>query len=199
MNQQIEKPNFKRGFKKWSDDICLELRNNLGLNNISPLCGFELCKFLEIPVLTPAEIEGLDSKLLSHLLTKGSKDWSAATIPLDCNKFIIVHNNTHSQSRQQSNLMHELAHILCEHKVDESKLSLGLSGFMRDFNAEQESEAEWLGGCLQLPRPALLWALRTRMTEKEIAEHFKASLEMTKYRINVTGVKLQLQRSRQRY
>ncbi|MFD0798453.1 ImmA/IrrE family metallo-endopeptidase [Maribacter chungangensis] len=196
MSQQKKKPKFKRGFKKWSDDKCLELRKKLGLKNISPLCGFDLCKFFKIPILTPGEIKGQDPKMLKHLLSNGSNDWSAATVPLGNDKYLVIHNNTHSLPRQQSNVMHELAHIICGHKVDQDKLSLGLSGFLRDYNEEQENEAEWLGACLQLPRPALIWALKKGMSERDIADYFNASIEMTRYRINITGVKAQLHYSK---
>lgn len=137
--------------------------------------------------------------MLKHLLAEGSNNWSAVTIPIGRNKYWIIHNNTHTHSRQQSNLMHELAHIICGHKVDDAKLNLGLSGFLRDYNEEQENEAEWLGACLQLPRPALLWALKKGMSQNDIADYFNASIEMTRFRINITGVKSQLRYLKQQY
>lgn len=199
MSQQQKKLKFKRGFKKWSDEKSIELRNKLGQTDISPLCGFELCKFFEIPIFTPSDIKGQDPSMLNHLLMEGSSDWSAATIPIGNDKYWIIHNNIHAHPRQQSNLMHELAHIICGHKIDQAKLNLGLSGFLRDYNEEQENEAEWLGACLQLPRPALLWALKKRMSQQEIADYFNASLEMTRYRINITGVKSQIHYTKQYY
>ncbi len=199
MSQQQKKPKLRRGFKKWSDEKSIELRGKLELKHISPLCGFELSKFFKIPVFTPSEIKGLAPDMLNHLLMKGSKDWSAATIPIGNDKYLIIHNPTHNHARQQSNLMHELAHIICGHKVDDDKLNMGLSGFLRDYNEEQENEAEWLGACLQLPRPALLWALKKGMSQNDIANYFNASIEMTRYRINITGVKSQLRYLKQQY
>ncbi|GGD11382.1 ImmA/IrrE family metallo-endopeptidase [Hyunsoonleella pacifica] len=199
MSQQQRKPKLRRGFKTWSDKKSVECRKWLGLSAVAPLCGFELCENLKIPVLTPKDVKGQNPILLENLLGEGSNIWSAATIPLGNNKFWIIHNDTHSSPRQQSNLMHELAHIICEHKVDESKLKLGLSGFLRDFDEEQENEAEWLGACLQLPRPALLWALKKGMSQKDIANYFNASEEMTRYRINVTGVMSQLHYAKKFY
>jgi len=52
-----------------------------------------------------------------------------------------------------------------------------------------------LGGCLQIPRPALLWALRRQMTTPEIADHYGASEKMVRYRRNVTGVDAQMGRT----
>ncbi|MEO0525943.1 MAG: ImmA/IrrE family metallo-endopeptidase [Bacteroidota bacterium] len=199
MSLQKKKPKFKRGFKKWSDEKSKEIRSLLGQSAISPLCAFDVCKYYKIPLLTPKDIKGLDSIYLQNLLNEGSQVWSAATVPLEKNKYLIIHNPTHSDFRQQSNLMHELSHIMCGHKVDINKTNIGLSGFLRNFNPDQENEAEWLGSCLQLPRTALLWALKKGMSENEIASYFRASLEMTKYRINITGVKSQLRYRKQYY
>lgn len=192
MQQPIKKIKFKRGFKKWADDKVIQLRKELGLYVSSPLCAFKLCEFLNIPILEPSSVQGLSEKHLNELLGNGSVHWSAATIPLKEGKYIIVHNPTHSPARQQSNLMHELAHILCEHKVSEKTKNIGLSGFLRNLDEEQENEAEWLGACLQLPRPALLYSLRKQMTLEEIANKYNASIDMVKYRINITGVQKQI-------
>jgi Zn-dependent peptidase ImmA (M78 family) len=92
--------------------------------------------------------------------------------------------------------MHELAHVICGHKVSEEIVKTGLTGFLRNHDEQQENEAEWLGSCLQLPRTALIWALKEKMTNIDIADHFNASEEMVKYRINITGVKKQIGRWR---
>lgn len=192
MLQQQKKVKYRRGFKKWSDEKAIELRRQLGLKDFSSLCAFELCKHLNITVLEPNQISGLPIESINELLGPGSSHWSAASVPIKEDKYLIIHNPLHSEARQQSNLMHELAHIICKHKVPNEKQNLGLSGFLRNHDEEQENEAEWFGSCLQLPRPALLWALRNKMGIDEIASHFNASSEMVRYRINITGVKRQL-------
>lgn len=186
-----KKKKFRRGFKKWSDDKAIELRKSLGLSAQSPMSAFDLCNHLNVPILIPSEIDGMSEEHLKNLLGKGNGHWSAASIPVG-DKYVIVHNPKHTPPRQQSNLMHELAHIICGHKIPVEKTNLGLSGFMRHHDEDQENEAEWFGACLQLPRPALIWALKRKMSEDEIAEYFNASNEMVRYRINITGVKKQL-------
>lgn len=188
-----KKTKYRYGFKKWSDDKAIQIRKELGLYASSPLCAFDLCKHMRIPLFVPDEIKGLSKENLSNLLGEGHGHWSAASIPVN-DKFIIVHNPTHIPARQQSNLMHELAHIICEHKIPDDKNILGLSGFLRNHDENQENEAEWFGACLQLPKPALIWALKKKMTILEIAEHFNASIEMVKYRINISGVKIIVKR-----
>jgi hypothetical protein len=187
-----QKKTYKRGFKKWTDEIVVELRKQLGLYASSPLCAFKLCEFLKIPVLEPSNVKGISTDILDELLVNGSRHWSALTIPLKDGKYIIIHNPTHTPARQQSNLMHELAHILCKHEISEKAKNTGLSGFLRNLDLQHEDEAEWLGSCLQLPKPALIQSLKKEMSIENIAEHYKCSLEMVKYRINITGVKKQL-------
>lgn len=195
MNQP-KKNSFKRGFKTWADKKSIEIRKKLGLRANEPLCAFELCKHMRIPIFIPQDIQKLDSNHLDILLGEGKDHWSAATIPINEDKYIIIHNPEHSSQRQQSNLMHEMAHVLCEHKVDPEIKETGLAGLLRHHNQEQENEANWFGGCLQLPREALIWALKKNMTNTEIALYYKASEEMVKYRIGVTGVKIQISRMR---
>jgi Zn-dependent peptidase ImmA (M78 family) len=63
---------------------------------------------------------------------------------------------------------------------------------MRDYDKQQEEEANYLGSALQITREGLLWALKKRMEISEIAEHYNASPSMVTLRINSTGVKKQL-------
>lgn len=193
-----KKKKYSYGFKKWSDDKSISIRQELSLYASQPLCAFKLCDYLKIPIFTPKEIPGMNEELLREVLETGNRIWSAASIPINDNDSIIVHNPTHSDARQQSNIMHELAHIICGHKVDKAILANGLSGFLRNYDEVQENEAEWFGACLQLPRPALLYSLKNNLSEDDIALKYNASIEMVRFRINTSGVKNQLRYSRKK-
>jgi hypothetical protein len=65
---------------------------------------------------------------------------------------------------------------------------------LREFKTEDEEEAEWLGGCLQIPREGLTWAISRGMTSKQVAEYFHASEEMVRFRRNMTGIDRQFKR-----
>lgn len=195
MNQQTKKPQFKRGFKTWAEDKAIEYRLQLNLKSIDPLDAFDLAKHLKVPIYIPSEISNLSSDDL-NALSKSSNKWSAVTVPVSEFQNLIIHNPLHAAARQQSNLMHELAHIICGHQADPNKIPVELRGLMRHHDEYQECEANWLGGCLQLPRDALVWALRNRMSMSSIGEHFNASVDMVRYRINITGVKKQVSRYR---
>ena len=95
--------------------------------------------------------------------------------------------------------MHELAHDILDHEVGRFETLPGFTFSLRSYNPVQEKEAEHLGACLQLPRPALTWALRQGMNDQEIADHYGASLRMVTFRKNTTGVVKQISYSRAVY
>lgn len=65
---------------------------------------------------------------------------------------------------------------------------------IRSYDPVQEDEASWLGGCLQLPRSALLWAIRRGMNNDMMVDYFGASMDQVKYRRQITGVDFQVRR-----
>lgn len=192
-DSQHGKVKLRRGFKAESERMSASLREEMGLKTHDPLNAFDLAKHLKIPIYEPHDF-GLSKKELSLLL--GPSGWSAFTLVNRNKKKVIVHNNQQSDHRQQANIMHELSHILCKHEnASSSGLydNYRLPSYMREYNYVQEEEAKFLGGCLQLPRECLLWAIgRQGMSKKQISDHYMASGQMVTFRINTTGIKYQL-------
>lgn len=179
-----------RGFKAEAERTALKFRKDLELEPHSPLCGFDLAKHLKIDVSAANEFFPAGHNMED--LTGPDSGWSALTMKNGQDKTIIIHNQLHAPTRQQSNLMHELAHVICKHQQPESHRAIKLPFFMREFDKQQEEEANYLGSALQIPRDGLIWALKKRMEANDIADHFKASAAMVTLRINATGVKRQL-------
>lgn len=179
-------------FRQQCESIATELRAILNLQAFDPLPATVLAKHLKAMIFTPEEIPNAPSEQVAILLN--SDQWSAAVIRT--NPLWIVHNPRHAHTRQQSNLMHELAHILMGHKM---------VGFDRKTGLPQrregdEDEATYLGGCLQIPQRGLLWAIQRKLSLPETAIHFGASEEMVQFRCNVTAIPIEKespQRSRE--
>jgi len=57
--------------------------------------------------------------------------------------FVIV-NDSHSPARQESNLHHEAAHLIRDHRPSR-KLKVN-SLTLREYDKEAEAQAEWLAG-----------------------------------------------------
>lgn len=185
---------MRRGFKMWAENQAKEQRLKLGLKEDAPLPARRLAARLEIPIFSPQQIPDMSAEHLDCLLRQDPWSWSAVTVPVGANAFIIIHNTAHAETRQESNLMHEMAHLLCKHTPVRFNHIPGLPFLIREYDPQQEEEAAWLGGCLQLPRPALLWAIKRRMAMDEIVRYFTASSDLIQYRRGKTGVDLQFSR-----
>jgi Zn-dependent peptidase ImmA (M78 family) len=182
---------MRRGFKTWAERTAVERRSLLQLRSHLPLPSRTLGNHLGVAIITPVEIVGIPEHVVAQLLKTDPSSWSAVTIS-KFDRSTIIHNTTHSPRRQESDLMHELAHILCEHKPAQLIQIPNASFALRSYDREQEDEASWLGSCLQIPRVALLWAVRQGMDNYQMADHFNASLDLVKYRRDMTGVNRQI-------
>ncbi|MGH7468019.1 MAG: ImmA/IrrE family metallo-endopeptidase [Longimicrobiales bacterium] len=105
---------------------------------------------------------------------------------------MIIHNTSHAPTRRESDVMHEIAHVLCEHRSRGVVIQFGIP--CRTYDQDQEEEAGWLGACLQIPREGLVKTLREGLTDEEVAIRYGSSVSLARYRRNVTGVVLQMTR-----
>ncbi len=184
---------MKRGFKTESEQRAEELRRELKLASTAPLPARTLASHLGVAVVGPEEIPGMTPILIHQLLVADVESWSATTISGEqCT--VVIHNSAHGPGRQESDLMHELAHLLCEHRPSEIVQLEGFPFPLRTFDPTAEDEASWLGACLQLLRAALWWGARRGMTVDGFVDYFGASEEMVRYRRKITGVDVQLGR-----
>lgn len=180
---------LRRGFKANAEKLAKEYREKLNIHPCAALCAFKLADHLEIEVCKAIEFVNSDEHLNLLSGANGQKcEWSALTMVAASGRQIIIHNHFHSEARQQSDMMHELAHIICEHKHDPKEYDFELPIGLRSYNPIQEEEAKCLGATLQLATPCLLWATKRNMTHEEIANHFNSSMDMVKYRMNMTGI-----------
>lgn len=184
---------FERGFKTWCERYAAQKRAELGLKPSDPLDPFRLAENLGIRVWKPASIPGITPELLDVLLRNDGKTpscWSAVTL-VERGKCIVILNTSHSSGRQASDLMHELSHRIREHKTREVEISATGLMLVHDYDKAQEEEADWLSGCLLLPREALISIKRRRLELPDAALAFGVSQRMLTYRLAMTGVNRQ--------
>jgi len=182
-----KKSNLKRGFKKQAEDKSIELRRLNQKKDYERLPAKDLAQYLEVIVISAGDLPGMNSVLLKKLNAVDAR-WSAITLEINGNTVVIL-NPAHSENRIESNLFHELSHIICEHDMQGFE---PLDGVMfRKYDVKQEEEAKWLGGCLHLPRKALEWAIKNNMSLESISKNYFASSQMINFRINGTGVRNQ--------
>jgi Zn-dependent peptidase ImmA (M78 family) len=182
---------MRRGFKTWSEEQATAFRLALNLRPDAPLPAERLAEHLGVLLITPSEVPGITEDLLDALLTNDTSGWSAVTVQAD-DLAVVVYNISHSLARRESDLMHELAHIICQHPAIRIVQVAGLP--VREYSDIQEEEAAWLGGALHLPRIALWNAFKQRLSVPTVMARFNASEQMVRYRRNVTGIDVQLAR-----
>jgi len=185
---------FPRGFKSWCETVSVQRRKALELKPVDPLRPDRLAASLGVATHGVEDVPGLDADSRNVLLGTGADSWSAVTIT-DGTQSVIVLNSAHSKARSASDLMHELSHLIVGHKPTQVVVSEDGALLLNTYDKQQEDEANWLSGCLLLPRPALLWMKKRRMTRDGAASHFGVSLQMLTYRIQVTGIEHQLKRA----
>ena len=164
----------------------------LGLRQEDPLLAHDLARHLRIRVRTTADFPSLSSDARLALARDGS-GWSAVTLECGDAKLIVL-NDTHSLGRQSSDLMHELAHHILEHRPSEVAVSQEGLLVLHNYDRSQEEQADWCAASLLLPRPALVFVKKRLPELEEAAKHFRVSLAMLRYRLDVTGVNYQFGR-----
>ena len=176
-----------RGFKTDAERAAVKMRTALQLSPHDRLSARKLANLLKISVITPDKITGVPQETLKELLEHGKDRWSAALLLGEgARNHLLIHNPTHSVLRQESNIFHEISHHICKHEPDTITQICGLA--IRGYSKEKEDQAEYLGYALHLSRDALFWANRRGMTIEQISEHYCASHQLVRHRINSTGV-----------
>lgn len=187
---------FARGFKSWCETVAVQRRRLLGLAPTRPLDATLLAASLGIDVRSVDEVPDLDAES-RDVLASDSGSWSAVTITNGA-RHVVILNSAHSAGRSASDLMHELAHVLIGHEPSRVDITEDGSLILNTYGKAQEDEANWLAGCLLLPRDALLSIVRRGLAVDAAAAEYGASVPMVEYRLNVTAVHLQLRRGRSR-
>lgn len=182
---------LRRGFKTEAEMIARDVRQELALGSTDPLDPWILAEHLCLPVLPLSALLSQVPEAVGHFQRVEPDAFSAVTV-FEGNRRLIVHNDSHSRPRQVSNLTHEIAHALLHHPP-----SPPLSDHdCRDFNVELEEEANWLAGTLLVPEEAALRVVSTRLRVREAAIEYGVSTQMMQFRINVTGARVRVARSR---
>ena len=94
----------------------------------------------------------------------------------------ILHNDYHHPFRQNSNIAHELAHIILGHPLTKA---IKLDG-QREFDTTVEEEAKWLGAALLLPKEATKHIALNAIPNTQVQKDYGVSDSLLQYRLRVT-------------
>jgi len=179
---------LKRGFKAHAERIAAAIRTELRLDSAKQVSPRGVAKIRGIEIVAGNKL--IPMARFEELKKLQADAFSACTFTPSPGNTVIVYYPLHHENRQNSDLAHEIAHVLLDHRLSRLERLNGMSFFACD--TEQEAEANWLAGCLLLPRDLLLRLLIDGFDEAGIAEQCHLSKQMVTYRINVTGIRRQL-------
>lgn len=182
---------MERGFKSRCENLALQVRSELKLTKVAPLPPESLAKHLGVQLWSPQDILGLSGEALQQL-SRDKDSWSALTVAFDGVE-AVIYNHRHARNRQSSDIMHELSHIILDHKPIEMMLfSKELDIVLRDYDADVEEEANWLSGCLLLPRDALFHIRKNDIDDQTAIDTYHVSSDLLHFRMNMTGIERQM-------
>ncbi len=174
---------LRRGFRKEAEEYAEEFRAELGLAAHAPLSAFGLAALLEVPVTPLSAHPAVPEEVKAHFRDGGNSRFSATSLG-DGTYREILHNDYQHPNRQNSNVMHELSHIILGHPPHPPMLDDGC----RHFDVEAELEANQLGFTILVPKRAALFALEAFRDRQAAADYFGVSLPLLQHRIQITDV-----------
>ena len=178
---------MRRGFKAEAERIAETARTEMGRRPSDQVDAVDLAHHVGATVRSADELTSREKLETLEEIQPGA--FSACTFTIG-DQHVIVYNPLASAGRTQSDVAHEVSHIMLEHDMKTVETIGGLSFFTCD--AEEEQEANWLAGCLLLPRRLLYLAARRGLGAPQIAETYNVSEQMASYRLRTTGVLRQL-------
>lgn len=184
---------MRRGFKTQAENQAVAARKLLGIAPQAPFDSWAYAAHLKVLILDLNEL-GLTAACVRQLTVVDPSSWSAMTLK-ENDALAIVLNTAHTKTRQNVDLMHELAHLDLKHtpaRVDVSETGMLL---LSDYSDEQEQEADWYAAAFLLPRDGILRLRARGKSADEIAEFYGVSKALTEMRLRMTGVEIQLRRS----
>lgn len=119
--------------------------------------------------------------------------FSACTFEVE-GRSVIVYSPIHTVGRSNSDIAHELAHILLDHDLSEIQEVSGLP--FRTCMPDQEEQATALGAAILVPEKALITAAYAGASVEHVAREFEVTVPMARYRWNKLGVARRLDRRR---
>jgi Zn-dependent peptidase ImmA (M78 family) len=174
---------LRRGFKADAERAALRIRGELNLASNDPLNSRDLAQYLGVSIVDAETLVG--RRALEEIERLQAFAFSAATFEIADRKIVVV-SPLRSEGRQNSDIAHELSHIMLRHALSEIRELNGVP--FRTCKPDEEEEATTFGGILLLPRPLLLSASRRRSSVEDIALESRVTIDMARFRYNASGI-----------
>jgi Zn-dependent peptidase ImmA (M78 family) len=169
---------MRRGFKAFAEGMAEKIRSEMGLHPSDPIDAVKIALHLGAQVRSAEELTSLAKLRQLEHVQPGA--FSACTFSI-AGEHVVVYSPLASLGRRQSDIAHEASHIALGHTMKSIQTIAGLSFYTCDTDEEQE--ANWLAGCLLLPRRLLYLAARRGLDADAIAKKYHVSESMAAFRL----------------
>jgi hypothetical protein len=170
---------FRHGFKAEANRISVRVRLKMGLLPVEPIDPALVCEHFDVVLLKLSELD-CD---VTRFLGADHSAFSAVTVPCGP-RTAIVHNDSHHEHRQRSNICHELAHCFLGHQCTPPLTEDG----DRARDGSVEAEANFLAGALLIPNEAAIHIVRNGLVATA-QKSYGVSQQMLEYRLRVSGAR----------
>lgn len=178
-----------RGFGARAERIAAQCRADAGVGELDRVDIRVVANAAGIAIANAADlIELARLEEIEHLQTYS---FSACTFEVEGRK-VIVYNPIRTPERTNSDIAHELSHLLLEHELSEVQNVGGVP--FRTCLPDQEEEATALGAALLLPEKRVMAAARRGATVETLARSNEVTTVMAQFRWNKLGVARRLSR-----
>lgn len=173
------------GFKAKANRIAVGIRRQLGLRPDAPVDPRCLAEWLEIPLIPLIMFADELPDSVRQLRVEDLLAFSAVLIRLDHRRQIVLYNDSHNISRQNSSIAHELSHALLLHPATPPFDSPG----HRTVDNEVEQEADCLAAHILIPNEAAMKIVWSEAAPQDVSERYGVSSEMLEFRLNASGAR----------
>ena len=173
---------LRHGYRTYFENLASDIRQDLNLYDNSPICPRLIAQHLDIPVTKLSSL-GLDPEVLNTLSAEGTDKFFGCVLPIGKTRKGILHNDSVSPKRQNSDIAHEIAHIILGHPLVSPTLGDG----KRSYNSTHEHEARELGMTLLLPKKAALKIAMSSMSPIDASNEYFVSRSLLSYRLKITN------------
>lgn len=181
---------LRHGFKTEANVTSRELRVEMGLDLVAPVCPFKLAAHLNVELIKLSTFLSAHREEVAYLLGEGKNEFFAVTL-CGLNPRRVIYNDAHSSARTAADIVHELAHMLLLHPAH--RLTNETGG--RHYDKELEDEANWLGPAILVSEEAAISVVRQGWSVRQAAAHYGVSEPLMRMRLGVTGAHNRVRRA----
>lgn len=180
------------GFKAKANRIAVGVRHQIGLKPEAPIDLRALATRLHITLAPITDFGSTCPGQVAQLVEKDSRAFSALLLPIGSGRKIVLYNDRNSEGRFNSDIAHEISHVLLAHPPASPFDDSGCRAFDRDI----EDEANCLAGHILIPDEAAWKIVKSGLPQHATCDRYGVSPEMLKFRLNSSGARIRHRRLR---